>query len=146
MLERPAIILKTKPVSQLFSHILVSKLGEVRQLPDGSLLMPAAVGHQSYDAPFEGGDLANTAADALARLSQFVGFDLELEWAKLAFRPVPQDGLPVVGKIACGAYVAVMHSGITLAAIMGELTSHEVIHSPSDESERWLAPYRPDRF
>lgn len=146
MLERPAVILQTKPVAQAFSHVLVSQLGEVRQLPDGSILMPAAVGHQSYETPVGDQNVTQAAAEALARLEDFTGLSLEIDWAKLAYRPVPQDGLPVVGRIASGAYVAVMHSGITLAAIIGELVCSEVLNGPNEYSNGWLDPYRPERF
>lgn len=146
MLERPAVILKTKPIAKLFSRVLVSEIGEVRQLPDGSILMPAAVGHQSYDKPAEDQDLATTTGDALVRLSSFIGVELEVDWAKHAFRPVPKDGLPVIGRIAEGGYVAVMHSGITLGAIAGELVSEEVLQGPTASTAKWLNPYRPERF
>lgn len=146
MLDRPAVILKTKPVTPKFSHIWVSEIGEVRQLPDGSILMPAAVGHQSIEASPDSPELEASAQAALARLAKFTGIELELDWAKLAFRPVPKDGLPVTGRFKKGGYVAVMHSGITLAAIMGELISEEIMSGPSNQTDQYLAPYRPDRF
>jgi glycine/D-amino acid oxidase-like deaminating enzyme len=71
--------------------------------------------------------------------------DAVYERLTLGYRPMPQDSLPVVGFSPgnSNVYIAVMHSGVTLAAIMGRYITHEVINDdPIDE----LAPYRPDRF
>ncbi|MEM9331953.1 MAG: FAD-dependent oxidoreductase [Pseudomonadota bacterium] len=147
MLDRPALILKTKPVKQKLRHILVSEIGEVRQLPDGSLLMPTTVGHQGDKANRIEEPLEKTADLALGRLRKLLpSLSLELAEVTLAFRPFPSDDLPVVGALKPGSYIATMHSGITLAAIMGELISTEILHGPSNETSKWLAPYRPQRF
>lgn len=146
MLHRPALVIKTRPVPKILGHILVSDLGEVRQLPDGSLIMPAVVGHQS-DAGTDVGDLATEAGAALARLQGLLpSVPLTLAEAMIANRPMPGDGLPAVGPICDGAYVATMHSGITLAALMGELISGELLNDESNHSRAWLSPYRPHRF
>ena len=60
-------------------------------------------------------------------------------------RPVPGDGLPVIGPVPGveGAYLAVMHSGVTLAAIVGQTVAKEFA---SGETDPILEPYRPDRF
>lgn len=63
----------------------------------------------------------------------------------LGFRPKPKDGFPVIG-FAPGSscvYTAVMHSGITLAPIVGRLVAKEIITGSTDEL---LSPYRPERF
>ena len=146
MLHRPALVIKTAPVAPVLTHILVSDIGEVRQLPDGALTMPAAVGHQGDNAE-EVGDLQQAAEAALARLQALVpDVPLTLAETVLAERPMPGDGLPAVGPVRPGAYLATMHSGITLAAIMGELISDELLHGETNHTRSWLAPYRPDRF
>jgi glycine/D-amino acid oxidase-like deaminating enzyme len=43
-----------------------------------------------------------------------------------ANRPMPSDGLPVVGYIEQGLYIAVTHSGITLGPLIGELAAFEI--------------------
>ena len=63
-----------------------------------------------------------------------------------AERPVPADGLPVVGAIADGAYVAVLHSGITLGPIIAELVAKDIAGRLDNTDAAMLAPYRPDRF
>jgi glycine/D-amino acid oxidase-like deaminating enzyme len=52
------------------------------------------------------------------------GFDLVR--VSRANRPVPYDGLPVVGFAKQGLYVAVTHSGITMAPLLGELCAYEI--------------------
>jgi glycine/D-amino acid oxidase-like deaminating enzyme len=68
-----------------------------------------------------------------------------LDRLTLGFRPMPLDGLPVVGGLPGRAdvYVVVTHSGVTLAPILGQFVTREVI---ADQRVEWLAPYRPRRF
>ncbi|MEO0751092.1 MAG: FAD-dependent oxidoreductase [Pseudomonadota bacterium] len=146
MLHRPALVIKTAPVPQILRHILVSDAGEVRQLPCGALMMPAVVGHQGDDSAAVL-DLAAEAQTALARLQALVPeTPLTLAETMLAERPMPGDDLPAVGAVQEGAYLAVMHSGITLAAVMGELIADELLQGETNTTRAWLAPYRPERF
>jgi glycine/D-amino acid oxidase-like deaminating enzyme len=58
---------------------------------------------------------------------------------------MPADELPIIGAIpgVHGAYVAVMHSAVTLAATAGRLIASEVVNGiEADE----LAGLRPTRF
>lgn len=146
MLTRPALMLRTRPVAPMLRHILVSELGELRQLPDGSLLMPAAIAHQRDEAAALGDAVADADA-ALARLRALLP-DVALDWshATVAHRPVPADGQPVAGHAMEGLYVATMHSGVTLGALMGELVATEVMQGPTNVTSRRLAGYRPGRF
>jgi glycine/D-amino acid oxidase-like deaminating enzyme len=68
-----------------------------------------------------------------------------LDRLTLGFRPVPLDGFPVVGAVpgANDVYVVVTHSGVTLAPILGQYVTREIL---GDEIVDWLAPYRPGRF
>lgn len=77
-----------------------------------------------------------------------------------ANRPISADGLPVVGFSERGLYVAVTHSGITLAPLIGELASYEIraslgaqLKEPSSTKQEMygygfqiLDAYRPSRF
>jgi len=58
---------------------------------------------------------------------------------------MPQDGLPVLGfsEGAPDVYVAVMHSGVTLAPLVGRLVASEILDGLSIEL---LEPYRVSRF
>jgi glycine/D-amino acid oxidase-like deaminating enzyme len=68
-----------------------------------------------------------------------------LERLTLGYRPMPEDGFPIVGFVpgSSDVYIAVMHSGVTLAPIMGQYISREILDDISIDS---LAPYRPARF
>ena len=147
MLKRPALVLKTRPVAPVLTHVLASEIGEVRQLPCGSLLMPAAIGHQGDAAADLSAPASEMADDALARLQAMLR-DVPVTWshATVAYRPMPEDGMPAVGAVTEGLYVAVMHSGITLGAVMGQQIAAEVLNGPSNETADLLAAYRPDRF
>lgn len=144
LVPRPGLMLRTRPMPPLLHHIVVTTTGEVRQEPGGCILLPTVVSHQ--------GDSAETVADrpdrladaALKRLRHHLP-QLDDDWAEvnLGWRPVPRDGLPVIGPVADGAYVAVLHSGVTLAAIVGELVAKEVT---GGQGEPLLAPYRAARF
>lgn len=75
-----------------------------------------------------------------------------------ANRPICSDGLPVVGFSEQGLYVAVTHSGITLAPLIGELASYEIRASLEAQQKeagtnqetrsgfQILDAYRPSRF
>lgn len=146
MLHRPALVIKTAPINPVLKHILVGEMGEVRQLPCGALVMPVVPGHQG-DESESVGDLEAEAEAALARLQALVpGVRLTLAETMLSERPMPGDGLPAVGPVTDGAYLAVMHSGITLGAVMGELIGGELLEGETNHSRAWLAPYRPGRF
>ena len=147
MVHRPALVVRTRPVRPVLAHILVSEFGELRQLADGSLLMPAAVSHQADASDSVPDDPQEVAAQVLSRLSSLLP-DLDLDWAELtlAHRPVPQDGLPVIGAVRDGLHVACMHSGITLAAIAGEMVAQEMLRGVSNASAALLEPYRPARL
>jgi glycine/D-amino acid oxidase-like deaminating enzyme len=69
-----------------------------------------------------------------------------------ANRPMPSDGLPIVGFVDStpGLYVAVTHSGITLGPLLGELAAYEIANSLDERDEPFeldiLDKYRPSRF
>lgn len=140
MKHRPGLILRTRPQPRLINRVMVSPEGEFRQLSGGEIIMPLAAGHQSTHAePIAKRPelLANAAFDNLKRyLPQITG-----HWAQItaANRPVPQDDLPIIGPVCDGAYVSVMHSGVTLAAIAGQLVAQEVLGGQMDPM---LAPFR----
>jgi glycine/D-amino acid oxidase-like deaminating enzyme len=68
-----------------------------------------------------------------------------LERLTLGFRPMPLDELPVVGALPgrSDVYVAVTHSGVTLAPILGRFVTQELMTGSRVEA---LAPFRPERF
>ena len=72
-----------------------------------------------------------------------------------ANRPMPKDGLPVVGLVEPGLFVAVSHSAMTLGLLLGELSAYEVwniietqheINNTKKYGFKILDDYRPSRF
>ena len=63
----------------------------------------------------------------------------------VGLRPMPEDGLPIIGfpNKSTRIYVTLMHSGVTLAPIVGALGALEIATESSVNS---LKPYRPTRF
>lgn len=148
LVSRPAYILRTNRQEKLLHHILATPLGEIRQEPSGQILMPVSVGHQGDDAQALT-QMPDHAADAaMDRLRGMFDGLADARWAEVirAARPVPQDGLPVVGAVAEGVYVAVLHSGITLGPIIAELIAKDIAGRLDNVAAAMLAPYRPQRF
>ena len=92
-------------------------------------------------------DSQQHAEDLLSRAQRFLP---ALEGAKAApvpvgYRPMPLDGYPVVGfsEEVTNAYVALTHSGVTLAPLIADLAANEIIDGAQVEM---LADYRPGRF
>ncbi|GGY56608.1 FAD-binding oxidoreductase [Parvularcula lutaonensis] len=67
-----------------------------------------------------------------------------VEQVLIGWRPLPIDGHPVLGapEGMPEAYLAVMHSGVSLAPIAGSLAAREIL---TGEEVPTLGPYRPDR-
>ena len=92
-------------------------------------------------------ELRRWAAALLRRAQQTVRglIDARVEEFQVCVRPMPADGQSIVGRLpgAPGLYVAVTHSGVTLAAHLSRLIAAELTTgtAPAD-----LAPYRPARF
>ena len=73
------------------------------------------------------------------------GRRLELERHSVGYRPTPADGFPIIGRAdgVGGLYLAVMHSGITLAPAVGLFAAQEILEGDRDPL---LAPYGLSRF
>jgi len=64
--------------------------------------------------------------------------------ARVGIRPMPADGLSIVGPVEqrAGLYLAVTHSGVTLAPLLAELITVELT---ADTPDSRLADFRPSR-
>ncbi|MBS1206966.1 MAG: fructosyl-amino acid oxidase [Proteobacteria bacterium] len=73
------------------------------------------------------------------------GSTLEAESWKIGLKPIPGDGEPVIGELknVPGCFVAFTHSGATLALILGELLTDEIL---TGIKHPMLATFRPERF
>jgi glycine/D-amino acid oxidase-like deaminating enzyme len=137
----PALLARFTAPPGLVRTLVKAPEIEVRQAPDGELLVAL-----EYTGEAGQEDLIRTGRAALSRLNNlFDGADeVRLLGVRVGQRPMPEDGLPVVGHLPGlgGVYVAVMHSGVTLAPAVGRLAAQEIAGGTIADELREL---RPDR-
>ncbi len=156
LIHAPGILIHTKPTTALLGRVVESPHIHFKQYPDGRI-----VGNDAYyppESPAHHGILQGPqempeeirvmhGERILGKIKEKLpgAGNAAYDHLTLGFRPMPQDRLPIVGFSPGNpdVYIAVMHSGVTLAAIMGRYISHEIMH---DDLVDELAPYRPDRF
>jgi glycine/D-amino acid oxidase-like deaminating enzyme len=65
--------------------------------------------------------------------------------SRICVRPMPRDGLPIVGAIpdVPGLFAAVTHSGVTLGPLLTQMLATEIATGRPPDLQ---LPYRPDRF
>ena len=92
-------------------------------------------------------DSQGHADELLARAAQYVP---ALKGASavpvpVGYRPMPLDGFPVLGYSpkAPNVYLALTHSGVTLAPLMAQLATMEIADGADVDL---LSDYRPSRF
>ena len=138
----PAIFIRYKSPLNLVQTLISSSEMEVRQSADGTLL----AAEDYLDDALENQPAAIALRTAKAIQNELHGVaHLATEVACVGFRPIPADGIPIIGylpKIG-GVYVCAMHPGVTLAAIVGRLASAEIMDG---EQSGALDPCRPKRF
>ncbi|KAL7527315.1 hypothetical protein ACHAXR_005700 [Thalassiosira sp. AJA248-18] len=81
---------------------------------------------KTFNEDITAGDTMIKTAVAAISPFELQSSQCELVRVSCANRPMPSDGFPVLGFVDQGLYVAVMHSGITLGPLAGELASYEV--------------------
>ncbi|QQA44857.1 NAD(P)/FAD-dependent oxidoreductase [Pelagovum pacificum] len=146
MVPRPGLMMRTAPVERVLSHILVTPGQEIRQDAQGRIVASTVANHQEDQT-----ERIIERPDTVARLTlqrmapMFPTVELALERVTLANRPMPGDEKPVIGPVGPeGLTVAVMHSGVTLGAIVGELVATEI--TGGNVASELLAPWRADRL
>jgi glycine/D-amino acid oxidase-like deaminating enzyme len=147
----PGVVVKTDPlppllqtVSVVYAPQLDSSQSEIhlRQMADGSV----QIGEGSQES-LSRDDSQGHANDLLARATRYLP---ALSGARIfpvpmGVRPMPRDGFPAIGfpSSAPNVYIALMHSGVTLAPLTSEMAAMEIVDGARVEA---LALYRPDRF
>lgn len=134
----PGLIVETRPVSVRLKTAICTELHYIKQLPDGRLSIVDGSGTLAST------DMARRLVEDTMRLLPGLGA-LTVERAIMRPRPIPADGKPVVGAPAgtAGLYVAVMHSGVTLAPLIGRLAEQEIL---SGAEAPLLEAFRLERF
>lgn len=142
MANLPGFLTQSRALPPILQGLVLSPLVHMRQNSDGRII----VGHDFGGGPPP--DDHNAEAEALLNsvCTLLDGVDdLAVERSSLGMRPIPGDGHPIIGPAQGteGLYLTVMHSGITLAALVGRLVAEEIITAQPVDI---LAPYRLTRF
>jgi D-hydroxyproline dehydrogenase subunit beta len=142
----PGLVVQIGPVGPAGPVRLVHAPGISLRPHSGGLLHLEAP-DAAVDLHTPEAELRRRAAELLSRARRTVGGldDARVVAYQVCVRPMPADGQSIVGRLpgAPGLYVAVTHSGVTLAAHLAGLITADLTSSiPAAE----LAPYRPDRF
>lgn len=142
VLRSPAVLVRLAAPAGLVRTLLATPELEVRQAADGTLLVALA-----HEGEATSDQLAATGHRARARIVRLLhgAEDVRLVSARIGWRPVPPDGEPVIGPVpgAHGVHLAVLHSGVSLAAVVGRLAARELVLG---EEAVELQGCRPARF
>ena len=150
--DSPGVVIRTNTIAlPLFSNVSVvyappleSGRPEIhlRQCLDGS----AMIGEGSQES-LARDDTQEHANELLSRAAEYVP---GLKGATaipvpVGYRPMPLDGFPVIGfsPKAPNVYLALTHSGVTLAPLLAQLATMEIVDGAQVEL---LRDYRPSRF
>ena len=150
------IIIKTKPYISIINKIIVGPGIHIHQQSDGRLIIGEQDGApenhkfrlEGYPSKFPSSMLANQHVNKI--LDQAKSFiknmdEIEVESVDIGWRPLPLDGLPIIGFINSNqdSYVASMHSGISLGPIVGKIVAQEITENINNNL---LKNFRPSRF
>lgn len=147
----PGIIIETTPCAKVLNSVAIIHAPStdknhqhlhLRQLTDGSLRIG-----QGTQEGINRDDSQQHADALLARAKAYLPAiaDAEAIPTPVGYRPMPLDGFPALGftDAVPNLYIALMHSGVTLAPLVGEMATLEIA---DDVRVGWFAPYRPERF
>ena len=154
----PGILAHSKPTA-IATRLIYDAPGTLsfKQMADGSIVgtdapyppdLPVHREIRDHAVAFPSKELADLHGNRiLAKIGAILpaARGVQLDRLTLGFRPLPTDELPVVGLVPglTDIHVAVMHSGVTLAPIIGRYMTQEVLSGARIDA---LAQFRPERF
>jgi glycine/D-amino acid oxidase-like deaminating enzyme len=138
----PGLIVHSKPYRRVLNGLVLADELHMRQTSENRIIAGSDFGGT------DPGEMPEKAAEELlAKVKAMLrdADDLELDFFTVGYRPTPKDGFPIVGRVdgVPGVYLAVMHSGVTLAPLVGLLAATEIVDGTDDPS---LKPFRLARF
>lgn len=138
----PGLVVHSRPNEKLLNGLVLAERLHMRQTAEGRIIAGSDFGGAD-----PGIDPQATARELFAAMKAMLrgGDGLELDFHTVGYRPTPIDGFPIIGRAEGmdGLYVAVMHSGITLAPAVGLFAAREILDG---ERDPLLAPYGLSRF
>jgi glycine/D-amino acid oxidase-like deaminating enzyme len=153
----PGVIALTTPMPRLLNRIVAAPGVHMHQRDDGRFVLGEQEGPPKTEAhamrlagrPNSFPDPAIAQEHGVRMLAVAERFlpaiaAASIENAYIGWRPLPLDGHPVLGASPArpDVYLAIMHSGVSLAPIVGQLAAQEL--TTGEPVER-LGTYRPDR-
>lgn len=157
LLHRPGALVHSKPLP-IMTRFVYDGPGELewKQAANGSVIgletpnpppIPAHAEIREHAVDFPPGVAEMHGKRILSKFARYMPglARAEVDFVTLGFRPMPSDGFPVVGPIpgVPGVSLCVTHSGVTLAALLGDYMANELI---AGQEEQMLKPYRPTRL
>lgn len=138
----PGLIVHSRPYKKLLNGLVHAERLHMRQTAEGRII---AGSDFAGGDPGENPDATARELFAVAKAALHGAEGLELDFHTIGYRPNPVDGFPIIGRAegADGLYIAVMHSGITLAPAVGLFASREILDG---ERDPLLTPYGLERF
>ena len=138
----PGLIVHSRPYRKLLNGLVLAERLHMRQTAEGRIIAGSDFGGAD-----PGMNAEATAQELFAAMKACLhgGEGLELDFHTVGYRPTPIDGFPIIGRAEGmdGLYVAVTHSGITLAPAVGLFATREILDG---ERDPLLAPYGLSRF
>jgi glycine/D-amino acid oxidase-like deaminating enzyme len=140
MRSSPGMLVISRPLPRIIRNVVMTPEVYARQSPAGRVIA-------SVDFDSEDDATASQLAEAVATdlRKGFRGADLlQVDSYSVTHRPNLIDGLPAIGRIEGveGVYLAVMHSGVTLAPLVGRFAADEILNSRRDALLRTFGPKR----
>jgi glycine/D-amino acid oxidase-like deaminating enzyme len=140
--DAPGVLAHTVPLPSRLGRVTLAPGAHVTQRFSGRVVTGSDFG--GSPATVEVAGLGRGLVREAARFLPFLE-GTTVEQVTVGFRVMPKDELPIVGFAdACpNVYVAAMHSGVTLAPLVGQLAATEILDGAVVES---LRPFRLSRF
>lgn len=134
----------TEPTDIELNHVLISDRINVRPRHDGRLWVQAPMEEHRTEEGESEGLLSEVGKVMEKELKNLFGVRIAMEDVIFSGRSFPADGHSIIGFVddAERIYATVTHSGMTLAALIGELTVQEL----GGEESLLLEDFRPSRF
>jgi len=140
--EAPGVLAHTVPLPSRLERVTLAPGAHVVQRLSGRVVTGSSFGGSPLMAAAgaHGLDLLREAARFLPFLEGAL-----VEQVTVGFRVMPKDELPIVGFAddCSNLYVAAMHSGVTLAPLVGQLAATEILDGVAVDC---LRPFRLSRF